>query len=258
MIYPKIYCERDVLSYQHIIKILHNISINEYGFTHVDNNTITFLDNLGCTLLYYDVTNSINKYSTFPITCSTEWLFIQTLLNQLDGTTKSNIINALKECPHKMLLIINTALSLPVNYDIKCIIISNIFINFEALIKFYTIINETLLPFCVKFGRVCELIRPTTQNDIIKKLMNHFALTKMDKYANIMCISESFTICMVYNEYNNFNFTMLTFDNASDKVSIYPICTSSNICYSIYILANTLHLITNNYIIVLQYITHNC
>src|SRR5579863_332098 len=156
MMYQKICCERKTFTPQIIAKTLYNISINQYGFIHIDNNTTIFYDNLRFNLLCYDVPDLQNGYSIFPITYSVEWLFIQKILNHLDHKIISNVRYTMYSYSSKMLLLIDTALSLPVNDDIKCIIISNIFINPEVPICLYTVINHKWAPFCKKFGKTCD------------------------------------------------------------------------------------------------------
>ena len=233
MLRSKICCEQKMLHPTIIAKLLFNMSINKYGFTHVDDDTTIIFNNLRFNLLYHDVTNLTNGYTIFPITYSVEWLFIQKLLNQLDDTIKSHMVNILKLYPSKLLSIINAILSFSLNYDIFCIITTNIFTNIEKPTTLYTIIHNKWAPFCIEFGKTCNYIAKfTMQKRIIKRLVNCFMTAKIDQNKNIMCISESFTVCILYNERSNINFTMLAFDHDSDKVYMCSVDTSPCNFYS--------------------------
>lgn len=95
MLYPNVRCEHKTLSPQIIAKTLRNMSINKCGSIHDYDNTIIFFDNShqslpqkahafwdgGIDVLYYDIPDIENGYSSFPITYSLEWLNIQKILN---------------------------------------------------------------------------------------------------------------------------------------------------------------------------------
>lgn len=143
-------------------------------------------------------------------------------------------MSVLKLCSHKLLLIIDTILSFPVNSDIKYVITTNLFTNFEAPTNFYSLINYDRAIFCVEFGGVCHyLAKFTTHDNLMKRLFNYFVTTKMRK--NIMCTSESFTAFILRNIYVHVDYTILTFDHNSNKCSIYLLDTNPNRDYSPYI-----------------------
>ena len=219
--HPKIRCEYKTFTPQIIAKTLYNISTNQYEFIYVDNHTTIYFDNLHFNLLCYDVPDSLNGYPIFPITYSVEWIFIQKTLNQLDDITKSNIMIILSGYPSKLLSIIDAILSFPINYDIICIIITNIFANIGEPTTLYTQLNNEWTLFCVEFGNTCNYhVKFMIQDNIVRRLINHFITIKMDKTkANIMCTSESFTALMLYNEYIFADFTLLVFDHNSGKIS---------------------------------------
>ena len=233
MIHPKIHCEHKTLNPQSVAKILCNISTSNYGFVHVDNYTAIFYDNLRFNLLCYDVPDLLNGYPIYPITYSIEWLFIQKILNQLDDTIKSHMVNILKLYPSKLLSIIDAILSFPLNYDIFCIMTTNIFTNIEKPTILCTIMHNTWRPFCIEFCKTCNYIAKfTIQEHIVKILINYFMTTKIDQNKNIVCISESFIVCILYNERSNINFTMLAFDHDSDKVYMCSVDTPPCTFYS--------------------------
>ena len=221
MIHLKIRCGHKILNPQSVAKILYNISTNNYGFVHVDNYTAIFYDNLRFNLLCYDVPDSLNEYPIFPITYSIEWLFIQKTLNQLDRTTKTNMMIILSGYPSKLLSIIDAILSFPINYDIICIIITNIFANIDKPTILYAYFNNEWILFCVEFGKTCNyLVNFTSHEHVIRRLINYFiTIQTVKKNVNIMCTSESFTVLALYNESTHADFTMLAFDHNSGKIS---------------------------------------
>src|SRR5579863_6043891 len=158
MLYPKISCEYKTFSPQTIVETLRNISTNNYGFIHVDISTTIIFDNLRLNLLRYDGSNLLNGYTIYPIMSSVKWVFIQKLLNQLDKTIKSCVSNILSSHPSKLLSIIDATLSFPVNYDIFCIIITNVFTSLEKMITLYIPINNKWTPFCMLIGEKCEFL----------------------------------------------------------------------------------------------------
>lgn len=221
MILPKVHCEHKSLNPRIIATILYNISTDNYGFTHVDNKSTAYFDNSHLNLLCYDVPDLPNGYITHTITYSAEWLFLQKILNHQDDKVKSYMIDILNTYPSKLLLIIDAIISSPVNQDIKFIIASNIFANLEKPIKLYASINSKLTLFCMGFDKSCNyLVKFTRQEHIIKKLLNYFITTKMDTKVNIMCTSESFTACILFNHHTKVDFTILTYDHNSDIVSM--------------------------------------
>ena len=148
---------------------------------------------------------------------------IQKILHRLDSSTKMNILNTINEFTSNVLSIFSAILLLPVNDDIICIIISNIFTHLKGPTRYHTFINKKWALFCSSFGKTCNYVtKHVVQDNIMKKLMNHFITTKMDSFVNIMCASKMFTIFILFNEYYYINFTFLAFDNESDNVVMSP------------------------------------
>ena len=234
MLQPKICCEHKSFTSRIIAKIIFNISINQYGFIHIDNSTTIFYDSSRFNLLCYDVPDLQNGYSTFPITYSSEWLLIQNILNNIDTISrKLDMITIFNEYSSKFLSIIDAILTFPLNCVTKCVIISNIFVDLNKPIKLYTSINNEWIPFCVLFGNTCNyLVKVIPQRNIMTKLINHFVTTKMDKNANIMCTSEQFTAFILFNKWSSIQFTILMFNHNSEKFSMYPLDTSQYKYYS--------------------------
>lgn len=235
MMYQKIYCEYQYLDPPMIAKILFNISINKRGFVRVNDNATIFFDNSCTNLLHYDILHQQSGYLVCVITYSTEWLFIQKFMNSLNEMIKYIMIDILNLCSFKLLSIIDAVLSFPVNDDIKFVIMSNIFTNLRGPVKFYAPINNKWIPFCVEFGGTCNyLTKITAKESVIKKLMNRFITTRMDRHSNIMCTSESFTAFILFNDHIRADFTMLTFDHDSDKISMCLFDKSLNKCQRTY------------------------
>ena len=154
---------------------------------------------------------------------SEEQSFMRIFLNQLDTSTKSNILDILNEFTSNVLSIFSTILSFSVDDDIKCFIISIIFTNLGGPIKYYTSVNNKWMPFCASFGKTCNyLLKFNAQDNIMKTIINYFMTTKMDQSVNIMCISKSFVALILFNksEYVCAKFTFLTYDRNTDKISM--------------------------------------
>src|SRR5579863_9064904 len=217
MLFPKIHCERNIFNPQLIAKLLHNISTNNYGFTYIDDDATIYFCDSQLNLLCRDVSYQSNGYSIFPITYSTEWVLIHKLLNQLDKTTKLNMIDILKSYSSKLLLIIDVIMLLPLDHDIKYIIMMNVFTNL-SIQRYYTLINDRVVPFCVELCKTCHyLVKFSMQENIIKRLMNYFMIRNADK--NIMCTFESITAFILCNEHISIDFTILIFDHNTDEMS---------------------------------------
>ena len=153
----------------------------------------------------------------------TNQIFAQTMLDQLDISTKLNILDILNQFTLNVISIFSAIISFSVDDDIKYIIISIIFTNLEGPIKYYTSVNKKWVPFCVSFGKTCNyLLKFNAQENIMKTIMNHFIMTNMDNSVNIMCISKSFVAFILYNypEYTCAKFTFLAFDRKSSELSM--------------------------------------
>ena len=203
--------------------MLYNMSICKWGPMIMSNNAkneITVNLDKSCTKLMYHGNFELVKDD---ITCSEEWICIQKNLNRLDGVTILIIKDILKLYPLKLLSIISAILSFPIDYDVKHIILSHVFINLEKSTTFYAYVGDEWRQFYVAFGQKCHYVaKIMTQEIIIKQLIDHFVTTKMDSDVNIMCTSESFTAFILHNEKRCCaDFTFLTFDHASHKITMY-------------------------------------
>lgn len=222
MYHQKIYCEYNNFSPAIVATMLHNISTKKYGFVNYDNIQIC-LSKYNSQLLKCDVLHTINVFESIPITFSEEWVQIQTILNELDGTTKFNIIATLKKYPTKLLLIFSTILSFIVTNDSKYMIISKTFNNFEPPINYYVLDNCKCNIFFTCFGGTRDyIIQFKRNNNIAKKVIDHFVTTKMDSNTNIMCISNTCVLCILYNVNCQAKFTFLSYYYESEICYISP------------------------------------
>ena len=151
---------------------------------------------------------------------------IQLFLNKLDHVSTSNMIKFMNVFSKKILSILDAILSLPMNCDIKSIILSFMFINSRKLIMFSTIINHESEIMCAYFGdMICEYrSKHTTKGLAVRKILNHVATLDLEVATRIMCICKQFTTLMFNNQHSTKMFMILMIDNNTNMVSLYPLC----------------------------------
>src|SRR5579863_3187076 len=226
MYYSKVHCNQYDFDSKTVSTILYNVSINATGFIYYDTYYTIHLNNAQLNMLLSSQIIRSREYSDIPITYSIDWIMVQKFLNQLDPVSTSNMIKFMDTFSKKILSILDAILSLPMNCDIKLIILSFMFINSRKLTTFSTIINHESEIMCAYFGdMICEYrSKHTTKGLAVRKILNHVATLDLEVATRIMCICKQFTTLMFNNQHSTKMFMILMIDNNTNIVSLYPLC----------------------------------
>ena len=170
MYYSKVHCNQYDFDSKTVSTILYNVSINATGFIYYDTYYTIHLNNAQLNMLLSSQIIKSREYSDIPITYSIDWIMVQKFLNQLDPVSTSNMIKFMDTFSKKILSILDAILSLPMNCDIKLIILSFMFINSRKLTTFSTIINSESKIICAHFGdMICDSFKPTIRGICCKR-----------------------------------------------------------------------------------------
>ena len=246
MYYPKVYCDNYILSPKLVSIILYKISNNADGFMYHDTNYVIYLKNTQLKVLSFNTIDQINPHTNISISYSEDWIMIQKFLNKFDDDVALHMQRFLNQYSKELFSIIDAILSLPMNRDIKLIIMSKTFTNLSKITKISTVIDKYPRYFCVYFGDIHKYhFKLTNKGVVIKKLLDHYMITS-NIYDNtkIMYVSELYIALMVNNLYSRTEFTILMFENETNKFTIYPLCINV-MCTDCYFRERAVNTITN-------------